>query len=165
MLRIFIFVPQSYAPDIQVGQKAQVSVRERPGRVFEGHVTRTAGAIDPASRTLLSEVQVPNPDGTLLSGSYATVEFEIRRPEPPLMIPSSALLIDANGVRVARVDPDGALHYQPVQIGRDYGSEVEVLSGLDATSVVATGLPPNLAEGSRVEPAKPADVAAGPVTK
>ena len=155
VLRIFVNVPQSYAPDIRVGGKAEVSVRELPGRVFEGAVTRTAGAIDATSRTLLTEVQVPNPDGLLLAGSYATVEFKLTRPEPPLLVPSSALLIDASGVRVALVDGDHTLRYRPVQIGRDYGSEVEVLSGVDTTDVVATGLPPNIAEGSRVEPAKP----------
>ena len=152
-LRIFVLVPQSYAADIQVGQKAKISVRERPGRVFEGTVARTAGAIDPNSRTLRTEVDVPNPDGLLLSGSYATVRFELTRPDPPLLVPSSALLIDANGVRVALLDHDSTLHYRPIQIGRDYGSEVEVLSGLDETDVVATGLPPNLAEGARVEAA------------
>jgi RND family efflux transporter MFP subunit len=161
VLRIFVFVPQSYAPDIHVGQKAEVSVRELPGRVFDGTVTRTAGAIDSTSRTLLTEVQVPNPDGLLLSGSYATVRFKLTRPEPPLVVPSSALLIDANGVRVALVDGDHTLHYKTVQIGRDYGSEVEVLSGLDTTDVVATGLPPNLAEGSRIEPASMADTGTG----
>ena len=161
MLRIFVFVPQSYAPDIHVGQEADVSVRELPGRVFEGSVTRTAGAIDSTSRTLRTEVQVPNPDGALLSGSYATVRFKLTRPQPPLVVPSSALLIDANGVRVALVDHDHTLHYRPVQIGRDYGSEVEVLSGLDETDVVATGLPPNIAEGSHVEPASPADTGTG----
>jgi RND family efflux transporter MFP subunit len=160
VLRTFVFVPQSYAPDIQVGQKAQVTVRELPGRVFEGDVTRTAGAIDSNSRTLLTEVQVPNPDGALFSGSYATVEFQIRRAQPPLTIPSSALLVDANGVRVALVDADGTLHYHPVEIGRDYGNEVEVLAGLTESDVVATGLPPNIADGSRVEPTKPVDVAA-----
>jgi RND family efflux transporter MFP subunit len=157
VLRIFVHVPQSYAPDIQVGQKADVSVRELPGRVFSGRVIRTAGAIDSTSRTLLTEVQVANPDGALLSGSYATVRFAIARSEPPLLVPSSALLIDANGVRIASVDAHHTVHYQPVQIGRDYGSEVEVLSGLDEKTAVATGLPPNLAEGSRVEPAAPSD--------
>ena len=157
MLRIFVYVPQSYAPDIQVGQKAEVSVRERPGRIFDGTVTRTAGAIDSTSRTLLTEVHVPNPDGLLLSGSYATVQFRITRAQAPLVIPSSALLIDANGVRVALVEDDHTLRYRPVQIGRDYGTEVEVLSGLETTDVVATGLPPNIAEGRRVEPAKAPD--------
>ncbi len=159
VLRIFVFVPQSYAPDIKAGQTADVSVRELPGRVFQGTVTRTAGAIDPTSRTLLTEVQVPNPDGLLLSGSYATVRFKVQRPDPSLVVPQSALLIDAKGVRVAIVDADGTLHYRSIQIGRDFGNDVEVLSGVDTTDVLATGLAANVAEGSRVEIAKPADTA------
>ena len=161
VLRIFVFVPQSYAGDIKAGQAADVSVRERPGHVFQGTVTRTAGAIDPTSRTLLTEVQVQNPDGLLLSGSYATVRFKVQRPDPPLVVPQSALLVDAKGVRVALVDADGTLHYRPVQIGRDFGTDVEVLSGVDATDVLATGLAANIAEGSRVDTAKPADTAPG----
>ena len=159
VLRIFVSVPQSNAPDIKVGTSAKVSVRELPGRTFTGKVTRTAGAIDPASRTLLTQVDVPNPDGVLLSGSYATVRFRIERSDPPLIIPQSALLIDANGVRVALVDPDGTLHYRPIQMGRDSGNTVEVLSGLAPTDVLATGLSPNVADGSRVGIAKPADPA------
>jgi RND family efflux transporter MFP subunit len=159
ILRIFVFVPQSYAPNIKAGQSADVSVRELPGRVFHGKVTRTAGAIDPTSRTLLTEVQVPNPDGLLLSGSYATVRFKIQRSDPPLVVPQNALLIDAKGVRVALVDADGTLHYRSIQIGRDFGNEVEVLSGVDATDVLATGLAANIAEGSQVEVAKPAETA------
>jgi RND family efflux transporter MFP subunit len=150
-------VPQSNAPDIKVGESATVSVRELPGRTFTGEVTRTAGAIDAASRTLLTQIDVPNPDGVLLSGSYATVRFRIERPDPPLLIPQSALLVDANGVRVALVDSDGTLHYRGVQIGRDYGNTVEVLSGLASSDVLATGLSPNVTDGSRVGVAKPAD--------
>ena len=161
VLRIFVFVPQSYAPDIKAGQTADVSVRELPGRVFQGTVTRTAGAIDPTSRTLLTEVQVPNPDGLLLSGSYATVRFKVQRPDPSLVVPQSALLIDAKGVRVAIVDADGTLHYRSIQIGRDFGNDVEVLSGVDTTDVLATGLAANIAEGSRVDIAKPANTTTG----
>ena len=155
-LRIFVYVPQSYAPDIKVGQSAVVSVREFPHRVFAGTVTRTAGAIDPASRTMLVEVQVPNPDGVLLAGSYATVRFNLQRSEPQLLIPSGALLVDAAGVRVAVVHPDNTLHYHPIEIGRDFGDEVEVLSGLNGDEVVATGLAGNLIEGSAVMVAAPA---------
>jgi len=161
VLRIFVYVPQSYAPDIRAGESADVSVRELPGRVFQGTVTRTAGAIDPTSRTLLTEVQVRNPEGLLLSGSYATVRFKVQRADPPIVVPQSALLIDANGVRVALVDADGTLHYRPIQIGRDYGNDAEVLSGLETTDVVATGISANIAEGSRVEIAKPANSAPG----
>ena len=161
ILRIFVFVPQSYAPDIKVGQTADVSVRELPGRVFQGTVARTAGAIDATSRTLLTEVHVPNPDGLLLSGSYATVRFKVQRPNPSLLVPQSALLIDASGVRVAVVNADGTLHYRPVQIGRDFGNDVEVLSGVETTDVLATGLAANVAEGSRVDIAKPANTTTG----
>jgi RND family efflux transporter MFP subunit len=161
VLRIFVFVPQSYAPDIKVGQTADVSVREIPGRVFKGTVARTAGAIDATSRTLLTEVHVPNPDGLLLSGSYATIRFKVHRPDPSLIVPQNALLIDASGVRVAVVNADGTLHYRPVQIGRDFGNDVEVLSGVDTTDVLATGLAANVTDGSRVEIAKPADPAPG----
>ena len=161
VLRIFVFVPQSYAPDIKVDQTADVSVRELPGRVFQGTVARTAGAIDATSRTLLTEVHVPNPDGLLLSGSYATVRFKVQRPNPSLLVPQSALLIDASGVRVAVVNADGTLHYQPVQIGRDFGNDVEVLSGVDTTNVLAAGLAANIAEGSRVDIAKPANTTTG----
>jgi RND family efflux transporter MFP subunit len=159
VLRIFVSVPQSNAPDIKVGTSAKVGVRELPGKSFTGKVTRTAGAIDAASRTLLTEVDVPNPEGLLLSGSYATVRFRVERPDPPLVIPQSALLVDANGVRVALVDPDGTLHYRPVQIGRDYGNTVEVVAGLAPTDVLATGISPNVGDGSRVGVAKPAGTA------
>src|SRR6266403_6260873 len=161
VLRIFVFVPQTYAPDIKTGQKADVSVREFPGRVFEGTVTRTAGAINPTSRTMRVEVHVPNPDGLLLAGSYVTVRFKVQRPNPSLLVPESALLIDASGVRVAVVNADGTLHYQPVQIGRDFGNDVEVLSGVETTDVLATGLAANVAEGSRVDIAKPASTTTG----
>ena len=161
VLRVFVYVPQSYASDIEAGQTADVSVRQLPGGIFQGKVTRTAGAIDPTSRTLLTEVQVPNPEGLLLSGSYATVRFKVQRPNPPLLVPQNALLIDANGVRVAAVDSDGTLHYRPVQIGRDFGNHVEVLSGVGETDVLATGLTANIAEGSRVQTAKPATTPPG----
>ena len=105
---------------------------------------------------MLVEVQVPNPDGVLLAGSYATVRFNLQRSEPQLLIPSGALLVDAAGVRVAVVNPDNTLHYRPIEIGRDFGDEVEVLSGLNGDEVVATGLAGNLIEGSAVMVAAPA---------
>lgn len=160
-LRVFVYVPQSYAPDIKVGQSAAVTVREFPHRVFAGTVTRTAGAIDPASRTMLVEVQVPNPEGALLSGSYATVRFNLQRAEPPLLIPAGAVLVDAAGVRVALVQPDNTLHYHPIEVGRDFGDEVEVLSGLSEGDVVATGLAGNLVNGAAVMLAPPAATATG----
>jgi RND family efflux transporter MFP subunit len=152
-LRIFVFVPQAYAFDVRVGQSADVALREQPDRVFKGTVTRTAGAIDPASGTLLTEVQVPNRDGALLSGSYVTVHFKLHRADPPLLIPGTALLVDARGVRVAVIGSDGTLHYKPIEIGRDYGDQVEVLDGLDPADVIAIALPAGLAEGAKVKTA------------
>ena len=146
-LRIFVYVPQAYAFDVRVGQTAEVRLREQPNRAFQGKVTRTAGAIDPASGTLLTEVQVPNPDGALLSGSYVTVHFKIQRSTPPLLIPGTALLADARGTRVAVIGPDDTLHYKPVEIGRDYGDRIESSPG----SSPRTSSPPRSRAGSRME--------------
>jgi RND family efflux transporter MFP subunit len=149
-LRIFVYVPQAYAFDVRVGQSADVALREQPDRVFQGRVTRTAGAIDTGSGTLLTEVQVPNRDGALLSGAYVTVHFKLHRANPPLLIPGTAVLVNAQGVRVAVIASDGTLHYKPIDIGRDYGDQVEVLAGLDPADVIATALPAGLAEGAKV---------------
>jgi RND family efflux transporter MFP subunit len=150
-LRIFVYVPQAYAFDLRVGQSADVALREQPDRVFKGTVTRTAGAIDPASGTLLTEVQVPNRDEALLSGSYVTVHFKLHRANPPLLIPGTAVLVNAGGLHVAVIGSDDTLHYKPIEIGRDYGDQVEVLSGLDPADVIATALPSGLAEGAKVK--------------
>jgi RND family efflux transporter MFP subunit len=150
VLRIFVYVPQAYAFDVRVGQSADVALREQPDRVFKGTVTRTADAIDPGSGTLLTEVDVPNRDGALLSGSYVTVHFKLQRTDPPLLIPGTAVLANANGLRVAVIGSDGTLHYNPIEVGRDYGAQVEVLSGLDPADVVATALPSGLPDGAKV---------------
>jgi len=162
VLRIFVYVPQAYAFDVRVGQSAAVALREQPDRVFKGTVTRTADAIDPGSGTLLTEVDVPNRDGALLSGSYVTVHFKLHREDPPLQIPATALIVDAKGIRVAVTAPDGTLHYRSIEIGRDYGDRIEVLSGLAPTDVVATALPSGLADGAKVQVATaPSPVAGG----
>ena len=162
-LRIFAYVPQAYAFDVHVGQTADVALREQPDRVFQGTVTRTAGAIDPASGTLLTEVQVPNRDGALLSGAYVTVHFKIQRSNPPLLVPATALLVDAQGNRVAVIAPDGTLHYRPITMGRDFGDRIEVLTGLAPEDVIATAPPAGLADGSKVniQPDKPGGVNGG----
>jgi len=96
--------------------------------------------------------------GLLLAGSYATVHFQIAQSAPSLLVPSSALLVDAQGMRVAVVDGDHRLHYRPVQIGRDLGQEVEILSGVAEGDVLASGLSAAIADGSAIEVAKPAGV-------
>ena len=160
-LRIFVYVPQAYAFDVRVGQSADVALREQPDRVFTGTVTRTAGAIDTASGTLLTEVQVPNHDEALLSGSYVTVHFKLHRANPPLLIPGTALLVNGAGIRVAVIGSDATLHYKPIQIGRDYGDQVEVLGGLDPADVIATALPSGVPDGAKVRSDQPASVSGG----
>jgi len=103
-----------------------------------------------------SEVLVPNQDGALFSGAYVTVHFKIQRSNPPLLIPGTALLVGAQGVRAAVVQPDGTLHYQPIEIGRDFGAQIEVLGGLTPSDVIASNLPGGLTEGTRVRIAESA---------
>jgi RND family efflux transporter MFP subunit len=129
-LRTYVNVPQSNASGVRVGQAAQVSVSNLPGREFAGAVVRTANALDPASRTLLVEIHVPNPDGALLPGMYARVALMSARTGAPLLIPSEALIARAEGTNVAVVRPDQTVHLQKIEVGRDYGDRLEVMSGL-----------------------------------
>jgi RND family efflux transporter MFP subunit len=149
-LRIQINVPQSYAVDLRTGQSAEILLRERPGRKYTGKVARTAQALDPASRTLLVEVQVDNSSGELLPGMYAQVKFSIPRVATVNVIPADALIANAQGTRVVVVDNGGRAHFRNVQVGRDFGSEVEVLSGLNGDESVASNPPDTLAEGQSV---------------
>ena len=119
-------------------------------------MTRTAGAIDPTLAHAAHRGAGAEPDGALLSGSYVTVHFKIQRSNPPLLIPGTALLVDAQGVRVAVVEADGTLHYRPIEIGRDYGAQIEVLGGLAPSDVIASNLPGGLVDGTRVRIAESA---------
>src|SRR5205807_1144820 len=103
-----------------------------PSRQFAGKVTRTADALDPNTRTLLTEVQVPNPDNVLRPGMYLQVRFEFRRVSPSLRIPAAAVVVRSGPRMVAVLDGRHAVHYRPVQLGRDFGDEIEVLAGLSA---------------------------------
>src|SRR5262249_56370308 len=113
--------------------------------------------IDPGSGTLLTEVDVQNHDGALLSGSYVTVHFKLHREAPPLQIPGTALLVGAKGTRIAVIAEDGTLHYRSIEIGRDYRARIELLSGLAPSEVIATALPAGLPDGAKVktQPATP----------
>jgi len=150
-LRVFVNVPQTFAPTIQPQQTAELLVREYPHRTFSGKVTRTAGALDPASRTLLTEVQVANADGALLPGMYVQVKFVIKRAEPPVIVPAAALITSVNGPLIEVVDSDDTLHYRPVQVGRDYGTEIEVVSGLVGNEMVVLNASREWAEGMLVQ--------------
>jgi RND family efflux transporter MFP subunit len=149
-LRIKISVPQSYAPSIEVGQPAQVSAPEYPSRTFKATVARTAGAIDPAARTLAVELELENSDGALLPGAYARVSLKLCRPESTLTVPVNALVSRTDGPHVAVVAGQGTVQLRKVQLGRDYGQTVEVLSGLHGDDSLVVNPPDDLADGEKV---------------
>ncbi len=154
-LRIQVRVPQAYAVDLRPGQAAEVLVRERPGRSFSGKVARTAEALDPSSRTLLTEVQLDNSAGQLLPGMYAQIRFAVPRSRPVVTIPADALIANAQGTRVAVVDRQNRVHFRQVEVGRDLGARIEVLSGLDGGEAVASNPPDTLGEGVQVSIQRP----------
>jgi RND family efflux transporter MFP subunit len=151
-LRLYVNVPENDAKSIQVGQTAKLSVASMPGRRFTGTVARNTGSLDPATRTLLVEIQVPNADGTLLPGMYATVDFNNTRANAPLLVPGDALVVLGEGTMVAVVKADHTVHMQKIEIGRDFGARLEVLAGLTDGDLIIPN-PGELArEGTKVDP-------------
>ena len=149
VIRTQVFVPQDEAFGVQPGVDAVIRVPELPGRAFAGKVTRIATALQPGSRTLLTEIDVPNPDGALQPGIYCTVELFIPRKTPSMMIPADAIVFDENGLHVAVVD-NGVVHMRKISIARDFGTEVEVHAGVKPGDQVILNPMLNLAEGSKV---------------
>ena len=154
-LRVFVSVPQAYAPNIRVGMKATITLQEFPGQKFTGTVARTADAIDPGTRTLNTEVDVPNRDGKLLPGSFGQVHFATGTSVPRITIPVNAMLFRAQGAQVAVVDKDGQVHLRPINIGRDFGTTLEILGGIEASDQIVINPSDSLEEGQRVHVAKP----------
>jgi RND family efflux transporter MFP subunit len=150
-VRVFVNVPQLYAGGIRVGMVAPASVRELAGRVFAGKVARTAHELDTATRTLLVEVDIPNTDDALLSGMYARVSFHMTGEGRLLLVPATAVLIDARGTRVAVVR-DGSLSWRAVVIEGDLGDRLAISTGLAEGDVVAVAPSDRLVEGMRVVP-------------
>lgn len=149
-IRIFVAVPQAEVTSVAAGQRAEVSLREYPGRVFTGVVARTAGALDPASRTLQAEIDVANGDGALLPGMFAEIRLLLGRGAPPLTIPAGALVIGTGAPQVATVDASGVVRFRAVQLGRDYGATIEVLSGIDEGATLVLNPSDELRDGVRV---------------
>jgi RND family efflux transporter MFP subunit len=149
VIRTQVFVPQDEAFGVGPGVDADIRVPEIPGRTFAGKVTRIATALQPGSRTLLTEIDVPNPDGLLSPGIYCTVELSIPRRTPSMTIPSDALVFDQNGLHVVVVR-NGTVHFQQVSISRDFGTTVEVRDGVQPGDQVVLNPAVNLAEGSKV---------------
>lgn len=151
-VRIFTKVPQTAAPDIKVGMDATITSREFPERRFTGNVDRTSGSIDPASRTLKVEVLAENPDLSLLPGMYLTVNFQVVRERPAMVIQASALNYRTGGPQVAVVDASGRLHFRKVDIAKDLGDTVEIAHDLGADEWVAVNISDEIAEGDIVRP-------------
>jgi RND family efflux transporter MFP subunit len=152
VLRIYVNVPQSNADSIHAGQTAQLTVSNLPGRKFSGTVARTANSLDPNSRTMLVEVQVQNHDGVLLPGMYALVDLSSARANPPVLLPGDALIVRADGTEVAVVRPDHTIHLQKIEVGRDYGDKLEVVSGLEPGTLVIANPSDTVREGVKVDP-------------
>lgn len=151
ILRVFVNVPQAEVAAIRPGIPCTVEVERIKGALFEGKVTRTANALEPSSRTLPVEVQVANPNGLLLPGMYATVRFRIRQ-APSVLIPSAAFRNTAKGPMVAVLQKDNSVHLQSVKLGRDYGTQIEVLEGLQPGQRLITNWSDEVREGARVQP-------------
>lgn len=149
--RVFVHVPQMYAPAVKPGQEALLLIREYPNRKFVGRVARTAKEIDPATRTLLTEIEVPNKDGALLTGMYTQVKLAVARENPPLLVPEPALLVSAAGTQIAVIRGDNKIHFQDVELDVDYGNEIGVASGLTADDWVVANPGQRITEGGQVE--------------
>jgi len=149
-LRVFVSVPQTNSPSIRAGLPAYIELGEFPGQKFTGKVVRTADAIDPSTRTLLTEIDVPNPGGRLLPGSYAEVHFAVPIQVTGMSVPVNALLFRPEGPRVAVVGSDHRVRLKAVSIGRDFGTKVEILGGLDPNDQIVLNPADSLEEGQEV---------------
>ncbi|MBV8436761.1 MAG: efflux RND transporter periplasmic adaptor subunit, partial [Silvibacterium sp.] len=149
ILRVYVNVPQPYSLACVPGVPATLTLAEFPGRSFEGKIVRTAKAIDLTSRTLLVEVDVPNPKGELYPGAYAQVHLKLKNEQPTLIIPVVALMFRSEGLRVGIIQGDKA-KLVPITIGRDDGKAVEVVSGLKPSDQVIISPPDSLIDGETV---------------
>jgi RND family efflux transporter MFP subunit len=149
VLRIQLYVPQDQAFGVAPGVPAVVRVPEMPGREFPGTVTRIADALQPGTRTLLTEIDVPNSDNLLSPGIYCNVELKIPRKTPSLIVPSEAVVFNRNGLSVMVVE-DGAAHVHPITVVRDFGTTVEVSAGVKDGDQVILNPPVDLTDGHKV---------------
>jgi multidrug efflux system membrane fusion protein len=148
-IRVYVSVPEVYAGSVRPGVKASIQLASSAGHTFSGNVVRNAEAIDPSTRTLLTEIDVPNPKGELLPGAYAQVHFALNVQVPRLTIPVNAMLTRAEGTFAAVVAGD-KVQLKPIAIGRDYGRDVEVLSGIQQSELIVLNPSDSLESGQQV---------------
>jgi membrane fusion protein (multidrug efflux system) len=154
-LRVYVRVPQSMSQAVKTGQKADLSLNELPGRKFEAKVVNTAGAMEPNSRTLLTELEVDNSRGEILAGSYAQVRFTDTVGAPALTLPANTLLFGSKGMQVGIVGDDGKVKMRTITLGRDFGQSVEVVEGVTANDRVILNPADSLTDGVAVHIAEP----------
>lgn len=150
VIRVWVYVPQDDAFGVKPGVEAVIHVPAMPNLTFHGEVARIADALQPGTRTLLTEVDVPNPDGALQPGVYCTVELKIPRTSPALIVPASAIIFNQNGMQVAVVE-NGIAHLHKIVITADYGTEVELSEGVKNGDAVILQPPVNLTDGDKVQ--------------
>ncbi|VVM07469.1 Multidrug resistance protein MdtA [Methylacidimicrobium cyclopophantes] len=150
LMRVYVAVPQNYVPQIQLGTWADVTASELPGVIYHGLVVRTAQAVDPLSRTLLTEVDVGNPDGKIVVNMYVDVIFHLPTVSTLLIVPVNAVLYRAEGTFLLTVDKQSRVHYRKVELGHDLGNEMEINSGLQPDERVILNPPESLEEGEEV---------------
>jgi multidrug efflux system membrane fusion protein len=155
-LRVYTSVPQAYAPYIKVGAGASVTLQEFPGQKFSAKVARTAESIDPVTRTLLTEVDVPNKDGRLYPGSFGEVHFKVGSDVNKVTVPVNTMLFRAEGPRLAVIGPDEKVQLRPINIGRDYGATLEILGGVSPEDQVVVNPADSLEDGQQVKVAQSA---------
>jgi RND family efflux transporter MFP subunit len=160
-MRVYVRVPQAQSAEIKLGMSAKLVLPQYPGRTFPAKVMTTANAIDPASRTLLVELDADNPHEELQPGTYAEVHFELPPQPNVLRLPTSALLFREAGLEVAVVGPDDKVELKRIEVGRDLGTQVEILSGIEATDRVINSPPDSITEGEvvRIASSKPGTAA------
>jgi RND family efflux transporter MFP subunit len=149
-IRLYVSVPEAYAPSIHAGLGAFLELTQYPGQKFEGKVVRTAESIDPGTRTLLTEVDVPNHAAALLPGGYAQAHLQVKVTGARLAVPVNALLFRSEGLRAVVVDANHKTHLKSLTIGRDYGTTLEVLQGLDPNDWIVLNPADSLEEGQEV---------------
>ena len=154
-LRIYVQVPQAYAQLVKIGMLADLTLPEFPGRTFQAHVTNTADVVDPASRSLLTELQIPNASGELLPGAYAQITLKFTGTSPYLTVPERTLIFRREGAAVGVVDGNGKVEIRPITINQDLGTKLEVSRGLSTTDQVILDPSDSLANGMmvRIKPA------------
>lgn len=157
-LRVYVRVPQPLIRAIVPGQKADLAFQESPGKTFPATVARTAGAVDPVSRTLQVELQMPNPRGEIFAGSYAQVRFhDAPATASTLVLSDNCLIFRAQGMQVAIVGADNKVALRSVKLGRDFGNTVEIFDGLNPTDRIIVNPPDSIADGMEVQIAPPAE--------